>query len=332
MFFSNEGIEGVKKGISMCAGVIIPSLFPTLVCTFCILKTNSLSIIKPISFLTENLFGQSVECFSVMLLSFVGGYPIGANLINELYSQGKISKKTAHLMLCFCVNAGPAFIISVVGIGVWGSKQIGYALYFSHILSSILIALFCSFELKRNMKIEVKNSNLTIKYGKVLNEAIGSATDSILKISATVIFFSSINNNISMLLNNTKFMEVIFGSIEVTNGVFMVDNIYFIAFILGFSGISIWCQIITLTQDCGINYFLFIFSRILHGILNFLFFNAFVHIFDITVTTISNGKSISFSGNQGNFELSISIIVLIIFFIISVENKKRGRKVMDDLI
>ena len=44
-------------------------------------------------------------------------------------------------MLRFCVNAGPAFIISAVGAGMMGSVRMGAVLFAAHILASLLLGI-----------------------------------------------------------------------------------------------------------------------------------------------------------------------------------------------
>lgn len=44
-------------------------------------------------------------------------------------------------MLRFCVNGGPAFIISAVGAGMMGSVRFGVVLFTAHLLASLLIGI-----------------------------------------------------------------------------------------------------------------------------------------------------------------------------------------------
>ena len=44
-------------------------------------------------------------------------------------------------MLCFCVNGGPAFIISAVGAGMMGEIRSGVILYCAHIAASLILGL-----------------------------------------------------------------------------------------------------------------------------------------------------------------------------------------------
>ena len=43
----------------------------------------------------------------------------------------------AERLLAFCNNSGPAFILGVVGVGVFGSSRVGLLLYLAHAAASI---------------------------------------------------------------------------------------------------------------------------------------------------------------------------------------------------
>ena len=56
----------------------------------------------------------------------------------RLLQNKKISAKDAGLMLNYCVNAGPAFIIGAVGTGFFRSTALGYILAVSHYGGALL--------------------------------------------------------------------------------------------------------------------------------------------------------------------------------------------------
>ncbi|MBP3706337.1 MAG: hypothetical protein J6J13_03685, partial [Clostridia bacterium] len=149
---------------------------------------------------------------------------------------------------------------------------------------------------------------------------ISEGANSVIKISAFVTFFSSLYAVLSAL--PLKFLNYVLDTLEVTNTISKCNNLYLIVFWLGFSGISIWCQVFSLIDGCGINYKLFIFSRILHGILSTMFFNAYIHIFNIKIQTISNSVNIIFKDNYAPMHLAVAIFVLVIFLLISFESKR----------
>ena len=59
----------------------------------------------------------------------------------SLLEQGAITQKQAQRMLYFCVNAGPAFIISVVGSTLLQNALMGLLLFFSQIAAMLVIGI-----------------------------------------------------------------------------------------------------------------------------------------------------------------------------------------------
>lgn len=107
--------SGAAQGLLLSGRVLIPSLFPMTVCTMFIMGSGAFSGLKRVSHVTQKLFHLSSDEFITVILSLIGGYPVGAKLLNEAVREKRISAEKAGLMLCYCVNSGPAFAVSAVG-------------------------------------------------------------------------------------------------------------------------------------------------------------------------------------------------------------------------
>lgn len=134
--------KAVTDALFLCSSAVIPSLFPFLVFSSFIAKTSLLeklgALMSPI---TKALFGLSGNCGPVILMSLIGGFPVGPHMAAELCKEQKISKKEAGLLCLFSINAGPAFVIGTVGYSMLGSIKAGVLLYTSMIISSLLLGL-----------------------------------------------------------------------------------------------------------------------------------------------------------------------------------------------
>ena len=134
---------GVSRGLSVCSGVIIPTLYPFML--LAAMLTDSPLCRSPgrlSAAVTRRLFGLPGCCGPAILLSLVGGYPAGALAIGRLLRQGQITREQARRMTGFCVNGGPGFIIGTVGSGLLGSPLAGCLLFAAHIAVSLGIGLF----------------------------------------------------------------------------------------------------------------------------------------------------------------------------------------------
>ena len=142
--YPQQAAEGAKNGIGYCLDILIPSLFPFMVLAVFVVKCGLAGKLgnlleRPVRF----LFKLPGSAAAAILMSMVGGYPVGARSIAALHAAGELDDAQASRMLCFCVNAGPAFVISVVGIGFLKSAQAGMILFASQVFSSTVLGLLC---------------------------------------------------------------------------------------------------------------------------------------------------------------------------------------------
>lgn len=137
---SKTALLGAQEGIRLCLKTVIPSLFPFIVLS--ILLTGSLSG-KKIPFLRWvcRFTGIPEGAESILLSGFLGGYPLGAQLIGAAHESGSLSHRDARRMLAFCNNAGPAFLFGMAA-SVFPSLKMGWMLWGIHIVSALLVAFF----------------------------------------------------------------------------------------------------------------------------------------------------------------------------------------------
>ena len=323
--------DGAINGILVCGRIIIPSLYPFTVCVLFLMKSgivNRLDFITPV---TVKILGINAREFIIMLFSFIGGFPVGAKLINECVASGKTDKTRGGVMLNYCINAGPAFIIGAVGIGITGSREVGYILLLSHILSALILCLLCRFFLppqKENAKF--RKSNIALTDAFVLSAA--EAASAVLNVCAFIILFSAINTYLTEFSEHIPILKWILLLTEVTNGITNTNNILLISFLLGFSGICVWCQIISAAKAVKINYFLFVLFRVLHGAISAVLTFVLLKIFSISIETFSNNRSYSLKTLYSTPALSISMLIMCIVFMISVATKKYSSKILEDVV
>lgn len=302
-------INSVISGLVLCGRVIVPALYPFTFCVLFILKSGVLQKLK------------IPEAVCVFLLSLIGGYPLGAKMLND----SKIAPKSASVMLNFCVNAGPAFIILTVGNGVFSSAKIGVLLYFAHLLPSVIMALI--FIKKLEFKNEIKSQNQI----NIVDNFVLSASDSasaLINICSFVILFSVICEYIKLC----PILTAITPFLEVSNGIATSRNIYLLSFLLGFGGICIWLQVFSLSKRCKPNYSGFILCRIFHGSLSSAITFLLLKIFNIPIFTLSNGKIFAYSPFSQNIGVGISLIIAAIILIISLCNKNFAGNMLEDMI
>ena len=318
--------KGALSGLLICGRVIIPSLFPFTICVIFIMRSGLLSRLCFLDKVTTKILGLDSYETGLVIMSLIGGYPVGAKLLNNAVKMGEITSNRAGQMLEFCVNAGPAFIVSAVGSTLLHSAKLGYILLICHILSGFVLILIFKVKGEKRKKVSQKPERVSVMDNFVLS--VSEAAGSVMGICSFVILFSVINEYMNSLAKYFKGLKNISILLEVANGVTLTNNLYIICFLLGFSGVCVWCQILSVSNSVKINYIKFVLSRFIHGILSVAFLWIIFKIFKISV-------AVSFFEVKYNYStpiLSLSMLLMCIVFMISVVGKKYSGKILEDMV
>lgn len=287
LIFPSDIISQGQNAVELAFFRVIPSLFPFFVLSSLIISLGiSTEISKFFGFFLNKIFKTS-NC-SPYILGIIGGYPIGFKSVVELYSQKNISKKQAEDMICFCNNAGPAFIIGFVGVFLFNNKNIGYILLSGHLISSIILGLIFS---KKHTTQEISHKKIYNEpFYEVFIKSVNSSFSSILTVCGYIIFFSvfaeilmkfHVFKTIAFIfspvlsylnISDNEFISILIGMIEMTSGInylsqtqaHIVSKIIISSFLLAFSGLSIHFQ--TLNFNTDLNLSKYYIARILHSI------------------------------------------------------------------
>ena len=166
------------------------------------------------------LFGLSGAFAPVVLLSLVGGYPVGARAIADLYRGGQVSRKQAERAALFCVGSGPAFLISFVGSALYGSEEIGLILLCSQVLAVMLsgIALrMIGGKISDNSEKELRI--VTQPFSAALVEATRDASAGMAAICGLVVLFAAFTGICEELLPACDESEILLSLLDVSTGV-----------------------------------------------------------------------------------------------------------------
>ena len=110
---SKTALAGAQTGVDLIINTVIPALFPFFFLSSMLLSsqdTDSFSILRPIG----RLFRIPDGMETLLIPSFLGGYPAGAHAVFTAWRQDRISKESSEKALCFCSNAGPSFIFGIL--------------------------------------------------------------------------------------------------------------------------------------------------------------------------------------------------------------------------
>ena len=307
LLFSKETTKGALEGLLFCGNVLIPSLFPFMVISTFVVKSGISDYLERFAkYITFPLFGVSGKCGMTVLLSMIGGYPVGAKGISALYESKQIDIDTAKKLAYFSVGAGPGFLITFVGTNLLGCPSVGVCILCSQILSVIILG-FVNKYIFRNIKKNNSNLELSskkISFAQAVVDSTISGIYSMINMCGMVILFSAILGVIGYLLkdygNIFLYCEIL---LEVTNA--STDtaengNILLLAFATGFGGVCVHFQVFQALGEIEINKGIFFLYRIIQGLITCGFTFLFVKCFNVALPVYSSIKN-------SNFELSTSI-------------------------
>lgn len=105
-------LSGAAEGIDLCIRTVIPALFPFFVLSSALLR--SAVSFHSLETAAITLYGLPRGTGCLVLPCFLGGYPVGAKSVHQLYAEGLLRRSEAERLLAFCNNAGPAFVFGVI--------------------------------------------------------------------------------------------------------------------------------------------------------------------------------------------------------------------------
>lgn len=290
LLWQNETASAaVRQGLALCARSVIPSLFPFFVVVSFAVGCGFFTVLRRL--------GLPVGA-AVFLMGIVGGYPVGARTVGELYRGGGLARERAETLLTFCNNAGPSFIFAIAGVGVFGSQKTGLALYVIHILSALAAGGLLGglrsvrsaskpnrFDMKhgsndmKTARCDMKsagNCTKTVGNGAKLPalfvSCVGSAAAAMVNICAFVIFFLVVMALVRQAWPAAPPLAL--GLLELTGGVTSLEaspaGFCMGAALLGWGGVSVHCQTAAVLEETDLSLGRYLLAKALQAVVSTL--------------------------------------------------------------
>ena len=281
---SDIAIDYMKISLKLCGETVIPSLFPFMVISSLMVSSGvGVKLCRPLVFPSRLMLGISDGGACATLLGAVCGLPVGANVLCKMYDRGMISKKELERVLAISNNPGSAFVISAVGISLFGSVKIGIMLYLSVILSAFAVGIISRFFVGKCEK-EFVDTRIVLAvenrsdYAGMFTSAVRDSALSMLSVCAMIAFFSSFLGCVGATLVRLGVSEtpiaLISSFFEVSGGVSALcrlqGNIGVVlsAAALGWSGFCVHFQVMSLCSGRGISFKRYFLSKIAQSFLS----------------------------------------------------------------
>ncbi len=342
---------GIQNGINCCLDILIPSMFPFMVGAAAVTLSG---IDDKFKFLfgraTKFLFYLPPCVVPAVIISLFGGYPVGAYCVKSLYKSGSINAEQMNRMMCYCVNFGPAFIISALGQMLLNDYKLGVILFLIQVFSSVLMGIFLGVTARISKtdfyEKKIHSQKKDLYFSKILISACDSASKSLLGVCSLVTLFfgiiSFINDlgiinyisNIFLKINISSHISgtLILSFIEMTQSCILgaknISTPYFIySWIIGFGGICAHTQIIAQLGSCPFKYGKFLIMRTINGILTAFATALIIKNPEKTLQTfapLTINQTAEISKASPTHIGSVILLVFCIFFTFSVDFKTKA--------
>lgn len=269
--FPAEAAESIMSSLSLAVRRVVPSLF-----VFSALA----ALFARIGLFTRagrlgRLFGLSPACTAVALCGLLCGFPTSAVCAHALWESGEADAGEMRAVLPFCSNAGMAFVVGAVGNGMLGSRRAGYMLFLMQtVLSIVFILLFCrSKSTAAVLPVRAKKESLS----HALVASVSAAGGAMLAVCAFIAFFGAAADMICLVFPSVppllravicSFFEISRGCAEFSGAAELSPLLRYVgvAFALGFSGVSVACQISERAGEISLSILPYLAKKLIFGL------------------------------------------------------------------
>ena len=361
VLYPKEAVASAREGLELCGNVIVPSLFPFFVLSSLVVELGLSGYLgRALEGIMRPLFAVSGACASAFALGFVGGYPVGAKTAIELYEKGMCTKTEAERLLSFCNNSGPAFILGVVGAGVFSSSRVGVLLCLAHAAASVCVGVLFRFYGRSSEKRERRRgpSFEARRFSAAFTNSIKSSALSTLNICAFVVFFTVVIRLLFLTgflpalaqalgavfaplgFSSAQGEQLLTGFLEVSSGVWslkgegaLAGRVSMAAFMLGWAGVSVHCQVLSFISGSGLSVRTYLLGKLLHGGLSALLVTALFWLlpFRLPVSAYLAQQVEGIAGMDFQSAVTVSVVAawvmfLLFFLTAALEVRKKSGK------
>lgn len=336
--YPTQAANGARDGLSLCAGVIIPTLFPFMVlCGFVVNSGMCERLDRLFSPVMNFLFRLPGSCACAVVMGLVGGYPSGLRTVSQLERLGYINKNEAFRLSLFCINAGPAFVIGTVGSAMLSSREAGAVLFAAVTLSSVTIGVLSRFlsggKASPNDCRETfaKKDSAPTGLQSALISSVTESSGAMLSICSWTVLFASFcalldclpDALASFVVPLNFFLEVSSACREACAEGLALPVI---AAILGWSGLSVIMQIFPYARQCGSRMSVLIASRFVNAALSALYCSKLCRLFQPELGSCAASTFANWAPWSSSAPASAGLMLMCALLILDCSGYMGGKK------
>lgn len=277
--------SSVSLSLKQCATMLIPSLFPLMIASEIALNCGAIDCVtRPLSKISARILGVNKKAVAPFFLGLIGGYTASVGGALSLYRTGEISKNDCERIIALSSIPSLSFMTGFVGSAMFGSTNVGWTLWAITVFSAVITGFFTRW-IKGTQSASASSfctlSPPVKSYSRIVVEAISHSAYSMLIICACVVFFSVfldiLKSPLQCLNLPENIQKFILGTFEITNGVSIcagMDSsplkVSLCAFMIGWSGLSVHCQIIALSDGECLSFKRYFLFKAIQGLISMI--------------------------------------------------------------
>lgn len=334
---TEEVQNAVKSSVDVCLYTLIPSMCGFMIlCSFLVNSGVFRVILKPFKKPVERYLHISTELLAVIVLSQIGGYPVGIKLCNDLISYNKNYSEICYKLVPALYASGPAFLSGVAGMTIYKDVTGGVIIFISCLIANIAVALFI---LLRNKGAAcVCSSTETDFSADTVVRSVKSSFSALAVVCMFVISFNLVSELVLCFLpveiSSGKYFIYLRCLWEISNIRLLspVTPLWVTAFFCGFGGVCVVMQIVSVSCN-RVKLFGFAVKRVVVSFITaficFCIENIIDYNYNIEVNYLENIVKIRLNPIVICCFLAMSIILLRYFEKNFKKNQKNFKKRVD---
>lgn len=283
---SSLSLSYAALGLDLWFGKMIPALLPFMILSGVMVRlrlTEKISmsaypVIRPLFQIRKNV------CYA-MLMGFLCGFPMGARVTDDLYSERLITRREAEYLLSFCNNIGPIYFCGFVLpllkrqlilpylFGMYGIPLLYGLILRRTLFRDLPDGKVSSLQDPELVCCEIPGKNYLLpRLLEALNCSIQSSVQSMLTLGGYMILFNLLNLLPHLLLGQTSALAA--PLLEISGGLSLLrDSMPLYSLLaLSFGGLSCIAQTYSCIGESGLSIGRYTLHKVTLTLLNALFY------------------------------------------------------------
>lgn len=273
LLFPDLALDGARNGLRLWAWVVVPTLFPFMVCSSILVALDAVHIlIFPVKGLCRRLFKLSDNGTYILVTGLLCSCPMGAASLSQFLEDRRISKAEGQYLLSICNHPSPMFLAGFAGACL--PPQVPVWLFLCSVYGSILPLSVLS---RRFYTPKAKASPLQpSKAAASLDRILLRSTETILKIGGYITLFSiAVAFLMAMPAGSPQTKAMILAFVEITTGIQAVSQEipgtacgFFLSMASAFGGLCAVFQTKSVIKNAGLSIRHYVIWKAIHSLLS----------------------------------------------------------------